>query len=290
MKVRTIFPGVAAVAAVMTLAAGLAGCSASQKEPSVDIVKVRADLEVVARARILLGHQSVGRDILAGVDSLAKEAGVHVRIEQIDGLPADELPGLFHAAIGQNGDPDSKCEVFEHLLTRPERPAYDVAMMKLCYVDLGRGTPYEAASLLDRYSKVVGKLETQRPDVRLVHISLPLRADPPGKKTMLKRLLGRPTDEDADNALRNAYNDGLRQRFSGEPLFDLAEVESTRPDGSRSAFSTQGRTIYTLAREYTNDGGHLNPEARRRAAAEFLRTLASALQQPSQQEPLQQSS
>lgn len=259
----------------------LAGCSTRHEERALDDSVIKADLEVVARARILLGHQSVGRDVLAGVTSLAHDHAVPLRIQAIDALPPDAQAGLFHAQIGKNGDPDSKCEVFEQLLAHPQRPAYDVAMMKLCYVDLGRGARYEAAGLLNRYAKAVDALESKRSDVQLVHVSMPLRADPPGRKAMLQRMLRLETAEDADNELRNAFNEGLRQRFAGEPLFDLAQVESTRPDGARSAFKKNGRTVYTLAREYTSDGGHLNPEGARRAAAEFLHTIATVLRQRS---------
>jgi hypothetical protein len=264
----------------------LAACSArhdeqAQQETALNHAAIKADLEVVAGARILLGHQSVGRDVLAGVASLARDNNVPLRIEAIESLPPDAAPGLFHTHIGENGDPDSKCESFEQLLVNPQRPAYDIAMMKLCYVDLGGGLPHQAAGLLERYGKVVAALKHARPDVQLVHITMPLRADPPGRKAKLQRMLTLATSEDADNELRNAYNEGLRKRFADEPLFDLAKVESTRPNGEHSAFTNNGQTIYTLAPEYSTDGGHLNAEGQRRAAAEFLRTTASALRQRS---------
>lgn len=262
------------------LTTALAGCSPREEAKAVaavDISAVRADMQAVAKSRILLGHKSVGRNILAGLEELETETGVPLRIETIDGIPPDAEPGLFHSEIGENGDPDGKCEIFSHLLTRPERPAYDLAMMKFCYSDLKQDTALESAAMLERYSRLIGDLQVQRPDVRMVHVTLPLRADPPGKKTTLKRFLGLSTDADANNVLRNAFNAGLRQRFSAEPMFDLAMIESTRADGSRSAFSDNGQTIYTLASEYTEDGGHLNAAGRRRAAIEFVRVLASAL-------------
>lgn len=240
---------------------------------------VRADLQALARARVLLGHQSVGRNVLAGVQALATESGVPLRILRIDGVPPDDRPGLFHSTIGKNGDPAGKCQAFAQLLARPERPSYDLAAMKFCYVDLTQGGPVNAADLLQQYASLVQQVRATRPDIRLMHITQPLRSDPPGLKTKLKRWLRRPTDEDADNVLRNAFNDGLRQRFAGEPLFDLAKVESTRSDGTRSSFVDHGRVVYTLAAQYTTDGGHLNPQAQRRVAAEFLHTLAASLRQ-----------
>ncbi len=240
---------------------------------------VATDLRVLAQARVLLGHQSVGRNILAGVQSLAQQAGVSVRIEEI-GATADIQPGLFHSAIGRNGDPAGKCEAFAALLDRPERPQYDVAMMKFCYVDFERGTTADVEQMLERYTRMVQRLREQRPDIRLVHVTVPLRSDPPGWKTTVKRLLGRATDEDGANVLRNEFNAGLRQRFAGEAIFDLAAAESTLPDGSRSSFTQDGRTMYTLARRYTTDGGHLNEEGQRWVAAQFLHCVAQTLRSP----------
>lgn len=269
-------------AGAMTLVGSLAGCSSGggQEPVTVDISSVRPHLQTLSQARILLGHQSVGRDVLAGLESLAAEAGVPLRIVEIQsGLPPDDAPGVFHSNIGENGDPDGKCEVFGQLLSRPERPAYDLAMMKFCYVDLAQDTPLSVAKMLERYARVVRDIATLRPDVQLVHISLPLRSDPPGRRTMLKRLLKRPTEEDADNVLRNDFNAKLREQYSGEPFFDLATLQSTLPDGSRSSFTRDGRTVYTLASRYTYDGGHLKPEAQRYVAADFARSLALALEQ-----------
>ena len=67
----------------------------------------------------------------------------------------------------------------------------------------------------------------------------------------------------------------IRETFAGrEPLFDLAAVESTRPDGSRVFFERAGTPVYYLAPEYTNDGGHLIGAGRRSAAEALLATLA----------------
>jgi hypothetical protein len=268
--------GVVRLAAVLALACGLAGCFSRAQEAPVDMAVVKADLQVVAGARILFAHQSVGRNILEGVQELARQAQVPVRVQQIDGLPPDAGPGLFHTLVGKNGEADTKLDAFTGLLSRPERPAYDLAVLKFCYEDLEPGAKGREG-LFQRYAARVDQIRASRPELRLVHVSSPLRADPPGWKTTVKRWLGRDTEEDAGNVARNAYNDALRARFGGAALFDLAAVESTLPDGSRSSFSSGPRTVYTLGRPYTSDGGHLNDEGRRRAAAAFLHTLAKTL-------------
>jgi len=42
-----------------------------------------------------------------------------------------------------------------------------------------------------------------------------------------------------------------------EPLFDLAAIESTAPDGTRASFMKDGKTYYQMVSDYTHDGGHL---------------------------------
>lgn len=243
----------------------------------MDIELVIEHLRTVSEARILLGHQSVGRNILTGLERVAEETGVPLCIFEVTGAPPDG-PGVFHSNIGRNGDPDSKCEMFAELLTAYGKPAYDIAMMKFCYVDLGRDTPLEVGGMIGRYSRLVDNIRVARPDVQLVHTTMPLRAEPPGRRTAVKRFLGLSTLEDPDNILRNAFNDALRNRYSGEPVFDLAAIESTLPDGTRSAFKHDGQVIYTLANGYTKDRGHLNESAQRRAAIAFVSTLASTLE------------
>jgi hypothetical protein len=267
---------------VMSVCGAMTACSngsdsVEMKEASLDLSAIAEDMRTVARARVLLGHQSVGRDVLAGLATLSAETGVPLRVVQIDGLPPDEEPGVFHSSIGENGDPNSKCEMFSQLLTREERPAYDLAMMKFCYVDIDEGVPLTQEQMFDSYEKLVENIKAKRPDVTLVHITVPLRADPPGKRTWLYRKLGMAVYGDEYNVARNRFNDALRERFGAEPMFDLAAVESTLPDGSRSSFERDGKTIYTLAPGYTHDGGHLNPPAQRRAAAALIKTLAETL-------------
>jgi hypothetical protein len=237
---------------------------------------VRRDLEAVAASRILFGHQSVGRDVLAGMASLAQRHGIAIRVESAERGGADAAPGVFHAAIGNNGNPSSKCDAFGQLLLAG-RATYDAALMKFCYVDLGRTGAASSDWLFRRYQDLVDDLEARRPDVSLVHVTIPLRAHAIGWKPALKRLIGRGAADDRCHALRHEYNEALRARYAAGNLFDLARAESTRDDGTRASCRYRGRTIDTLAHEHTVDGGHLNAEGQRRTARALLRTLAAAL-------------
>ena len=259
------------------LSVALTSCSVEEGNLEMDLSAVRQDLETLANARILVGHQSVGRDILTGLASLASETGVNVRIAAIDGVPPDDRPGIFHTTIGSNGNPNSKCEAFERLVSHPEAPPYDIGMMKFCYEDLRYNSVLDATGMLERYAQVVGNVRVQTPALKLIHITIPLVADPPGKKTLLQRFLRRPVGTDADNVARNEFNSALRHRFARDPIFDIAVLESTRPNGERSFFVRSGGVFYTLAPDWTDDGAHLNARAQRRAAAELARVVALAL-------------
>jgi hypothetical protein len=243
--------------------------------------ELRRDLETISRARILFGHQSVGRNLLAGLEDLCKSIGVPLRILEIKDAPPDELPGLFHAGIGRNGDPLSKWEHFVRLLDEPSRPSYDIAMMKLCYVDLTHRSAWTANELLEPYARAIHQAQVRRPDTRIAHVTMPLRVQVRSPKLRLKRWLGMAVREDEDNVLRNEFNAGLRTRFADQPIFDLAAIEATRDHKSDSGFFRDQRFVYTLAPEYSSDGGHLNAQGQRQAAIGFVYTLASILRERS---------
>jgi lysophospholipase L1-like esterase len=98
----------------------------------------------------------------------------------------------------------------------------------------------------------------------------------PPAKAWIKRLLGKATRQEV-NVKRNEFNDLMRQTYAGiDPIFDLAEVESTHGNGSRSYFMQGDEKIYTLAPEFTTDGGHLNEVGRRMAAERLLLVLAQS--------------
>lgn len=264
-------------------AAAMAACTPQPQEVTpVSIEQVTADLETLAQARVYFGHQSVGRNILQGVRALADEAGVALRIEEVtNGTPAAG-PGLFHTNIGENGVPDGKLTAFlANVAAPPQDPApaaYDVALLKFCYVDLDDDSQEQSPqALFDRYrSSVAGLAEHQR-GLTLIHATMPLVADPPGWKTAVKRWLGRPTWTDAANQKRNAYNRMLRSQFRSEETFDIARIEATHADGSVSSFEAGGMTVETMAAEHTYDGGHLTDAAERHVAAAFVHTLAQAV-------------
>lgn len=145
-------------------------------------------------------------------------------------------------------------------------------MYKYCYVDVTDST--DVLHLFEQYRLGMESLQAEYPHLRIIHITVPLTTVEPAAQAWVKDVLGRHTAR-AANVKRNQFNRLLKQTYPADSIFDLAEVESTRPDGSRSYFSTGNERIYTLAEEYTTDGGHLNALGRQAAAQKLLALLAT---------------
>jgi hypothetical protein len=151
----------------------------------------------------------------------------------------------------------------------------DVALFKFCYIDVDPST--DVARVFAEYESTMTALKARYPTTRFVHVTMPLRMVQSGPKALVKKALGQPLGGYAENMLRNTYNDKLRRAYEGkEPLFDLARIESTAADGSRTTFTSNGSEYFALNPPYTYDNGHLNDHGRLRAAEEFVRVLAAA--------------
>ena len=234
---------------------------------------LQADLELLAAKRIYFAHQSVGANILEGLAELSREARVPVRIVQT-GRTAELAAGTFgHFFVPENGDPLKKLANFEAALGSGSKA--DIALIKFCYVDFDAST--DPAALFARYKATLAELRARNPHTVFVHVTAPLTTAQTGFKALAKRLLGRAPYGTIENVRRAQYNELLRRAYAGrEPLFDLARLESTTPDGSAATVEWQGRIVPAMAGAYTDDGGHLNRTGEALAARELIRVLASA--------------
>lgn len=223
---------------------------------------LHASLQRVAHERVFFGHQSVGAQILQGVKELAAKEGVPVFIK-------DQF-------VPENGNPLRKLESFKAFVGTGSK--YDVALVKFCYVDINPDT--DAAGLFDHYRQAMNELRAKNPRTVFVHATLPLTTVQTGPKAWVKLALGRSPYGTVENVKRDEYNRLLRATYAGrEPIFDLARIESTAPDGTRVTVTWDGITAPALSPEYTSDGGHLNARGRLLAAREFLAVLAQASSQ-----------
>lgn len=233
---------------------------------------VKQHLQAIASSTVLFGHQSVGSNLLDGLQALAKGEGIDLRISEVKG--AQELrPGtLGHVFVAHNGDPRRKLASFGSAL---EGADPDVALVKFCYVDFDSTT--DARALFSEYEKTLQALRAKHPRTTFVHVTVPLQADEGMLKSLAKKLLGKKTGAVPTNARREEFNGLLRRAYAGEPLFDLARVESVDSSGQPVSARFDGKPVPMLAREYTHDGGHLNAAGSWRAALEFVNVVGNAL-------------
>lgn len=247
--------------------------------PSINSVPASA-WDKLSRKTIYFGHQSVGFNIMDGLSDVMKEnPTIKLKIIETFELNSSSTGVFAHSRVGENVNPKSKIDSFIKYNEAGIGNNADISFFKFCYVDLHTKTDVE--SLFNEYKKSIARLVDQFPNTKFVHVTVPLTAEPRGIKKpvkaikgFLKKVLGKR--ETYDNTVKKEFNDLLRKEYKGKKiLFDLAEVESTRQNGSRSSFTKNDKRLYSLVHEYTDDGGHLNRLGRKVAAEQLLIFLST---------------
>jgi hypothetical protein len=229
----------------------------------------------VSRTRVFFGHQSVGMNVLDGVLGVYAAHGVAAPTIEHGSAHASKDGGFIdHEFIGENEKPWSKIADFDAKVRAGVGSRIDVALMKLCYIDITSNTDVDA--LFVRYRDTLAALERDFPQVTFVHVTVPLMTDTGHLSKLKSRLTGNTRFGPAENAVREQINLLIRREYARAHLFDLAAIESTGPDGSRAAGKYRGRPYYHLRPGYASDSGHLNDEGGRIAAAAWLRAIAQA--------------
>jgi len=232
------------------------------------------------KIKIYFGHQSVGLNIIDGIkDVIAQSDRAKLNIYDVGEFNKDYQSGLFHSKIGNNRDPESKINEFIKVINELNGQI-DFGALKFCYVDFDKNTDIKA--LFNKYENAINKLSEYYPDIRFIHVTVPLKTiDEITWKVKIKQLLGfekiRELGEYYNNIKRNEYNDLMRKKYSQVGLlFDLAEIESTHMDGKRAVYFIDGKQYYALVPEYTDDGGHLNSTGRSIVADKFLLFISTS--------------
>lgn len=228
------------------------------------------DFVKVSNMRIFFGHQSVGSNILDGISTVNKKSEANfINVVKIDSYEQINDSGLYHAWIGENLSPQSKIDDFKELIQSGIGNNVDFALMKFCYLDFNKMTNIE--KVFASYSNAIMELQQEYPEVTFIHVTTPLISNNMTIKDWIKKILGRSEKNDADNVARNKYNVLIRNRFDGrEPILDLAEYESTYPNGKRNLFSFNDTNYEAMVPGYTDDGGHLNSLGKKIVATKTL--------------------
>ena len=236
--------------------------------------------ENLSQKKIYFGHQSVGFNIMDGVNDLMEEnPQIRLRIVKTRNIE-DFGNNIFgHSEIGKNLDPKSKIKDFQQVIENDLGNVVDIAFFKFCYVDFDTKT--KLSEIFENYRKTMKDLQDNYPDTKFIHATIPISSDPEGLKSwikkakdLLKGILGRANMY--DNGIKKIYNDMLRDQYLGkEPVLDIEAIESTFPDGTRREFTKNGKTYYSMVPAYTNDGGHLNKAGRKKVAEQLLLLLVN---------------
>ena len=237
----------------------------------------------LAEKKVFFGHQSVGYNIIDGmIDILNEYNHIKLNIVETDEAAKFDRPIFAHSRIGRNTVPASKVKGFRNIMDSGLGSKLDIAFFKFCYVDIMRDS--DPQEIFDIYNVAIDDLKERYPRVRFVHVTVPLCSPPVGTerkiKENIKLLIGMPGLLD-DNVNRNLYNRLLNETYSeAEPVFDLALLESVNPDGFRSYANKGSEKVFLMSPQYTNDGGHLKQECRKRIAEQLLIILAEIANKP----------
>ncbi|MFH1718754.1 MAG: hypothetical protein ABIF19_15470 [Planctomycetota bacterium] len=243
--------------------------------PSLDDVPAEC-WAILAEKKVFFGHHSVGYNIIDGIGDIMRERDC-VKLNIVETFdPADfDQPVFAHLPVGRNTDPLSKINSFREIMDSGVGEKADIVFFKLCYVDVMRDS--DVQQIFGSYKTAIEQLQGRYPRAKFLHITVPIRSTPKGigrnLKHSIKSLIGKSGVLD-DNIIRQRYNKLLCDTYSGtEPVFDLALAESIDPSGLR-CYATKGEKVYVMISEYTDDGGHLNSDGRRKVAEQLLVILA----------------
>jgi hypothetical protein len=231
---------------------------------------------VIAGRTVYFGHQAIGSDVVAGVEGIAQEYALPLRFIKTREPATVAGPAFVHFLAGQSRDFASKNAAVLRLLESPTRARRPVVLLKYCYGDIS--SPADAATMFEAYRDTVDTIQFEHPDVTIVHSTIPLMTVESAFKSGARQFLGRPTRREGAIA-RHRYNELVRAEFTDtEPIFDLAKVEATQPDGTLAGFAADGRLIETLAPDNTDDGSHLNARCRSAAGEALLDVLSDVIE------------
>jgi hypothetical protein len=213
---------------------------ASEADNYFDLI-TESDMDRIRNARILFGHKSIGMNVLYGMSLLGPDYSL-----SIDELTAPfdasdfAVPRLGHFYFSTTAK-YLKIGEFDETVRDAFSRSVDIAFYKFCYPDTC-GPDYE--TFFAEYAASLDALRAEYPNIEFVAWTGPLS-----------------TGTDTYNARRNWYNNLLKEKYEGViPIFDLADIESTRPSGEVCTFEYGGETLRRMWPEYSSDSNHPNQE------------------------------
>lgn len=253
------------------ISCAVTGCDSflkgEDRMPSVDQVTA-SEWNLLIRRNILFGHQSVGANIVSGVQSLAKRAGVDLPV--IESRKATVLSGITHFVVGRNEEPITKLSDFSEVMEQLKGKSPDIALMKICYIDINSRS--DTKKLSADYIAMIDRLSSKFPHTKFIAVTAPLTTLQTGPKAWLKRLAGKAPSGYGENYRRMEFNNILRSKFKNEgQLFDLAKFESE----GVNKYQYNGQLVEAMNPVMASDGGHLNQLGQEYIAAKLIKHVVS---------------
>jgi len=241
------------------------GCDFSSdynSDKNINQMISRAEFSSLKNRKVYFGHQSVGLNIITGLNSLIQK---NKNLEFIKIITPEEYSNLIiledsnfyfiHSKIGQNMYPETK---FEDFISKLEiLNDIDAAFVKLCYIDINRNT--DVHRLYNKYLETYDLLGNKYNRIKFIYFTSPLTTRQDYLIRTIKSLLGRPDH----NIKRNQFNRLLRETESIN-LFDIAYYES-HYDGDVATLKNE-----YLLRKYSDDNRHLNKLGSEKVAIQLL--------------------
>lgn len=233
-------------------------------------------IEIASRHKLYFGHQSVGSNILDGIEQWELESGINMDITESRDFSNTNSASLVHFRVGENGNPHSKIDDFVSLIDSIPDDTASAAFFKLCYVDIKEDTKVD--DVFEYYMDRMYFLKDRYPHCQIILFTVPVTTVQTGLKATAKKILGRQPTGVIENIRRNEFNERLLNEMDVDfPIFDLATVETTLPDGSIHTYHYKGNDYPSMPDMYTNDGGHLNEYGARVVSFNLLAFLAESL-------------
>lgn len=273
MKKKIIFVAITVVTTILVSCSG--GNMDENKITYTDLNNVPVEkFSQLKRKTIYFGHQSLGFNIVDGINSImAKNEKIDFNIVEKKNADAYQQGVFAHSTIGVNKNPKSKIDDFFEKINDSNGNKIDIAFFKFCYVDIDASSDIDG--IFKEYLDGMNVLQKNHPEIKFVHLTVPLTIIQKGIKGKIKKIIGRPLGGYADNQKRNEFNKKIKSEFPKVQVFDLALFEATYPDGKLNTYEMNGNMYLALINEYTDDGNHLNRIGQEYVAEQLLIFLAN---------------
>ena len=236
-----------------------AGYSEPPPDPGDELTL--ATFNAAMSKRVVFAHQSVGWQVIQGIQMWADDLGA--ADPTVIDVESTAMPGsggfVGHFYAGNNGDPFSKLDELDiWLRTGGHASQIDVFVMKFCYADIRSTSGHTPATMFNAYKATMDALVTDFPSVTFIFSTTAI-------------VMGENSDG-GNNGLRQTYNNMVRNEYDGTGrLWDVADIESTDPNGNKVLYGG----VESLYSGYASpDQRHIYGLGRTTVAAPLLSMIA----------------